>query len=78
MPKFKQKSIPPRAHPIVQAIFLEMNNQRITYVQLAEKSGVGFKMLERWRTGVSPQLQTLELVLSALDLTLVTMKEHHD
>jgi transcriptional regulator with XRE-family HTH domain len=55
-----------------------MNNQRITYVQLAEKSGVGFKMLERWRTGVSPQLQTLELVLSALDLTLVTMKEHHD
>jgi transcriptional regulator with XRE-family HTH domain len=78
MSKFKQKSIPPKAHPIVQAIFLEMNNQRITYVQLAEKSGVGFKMLERWRTGVSPQLQTLELVLSALDLTLVTMKEHHD
>jgi transcriptional regulator with XRE-family HTH domain len=78
MSKFKQKSIPLKAHPIVQAIFLEMNNQRITYVQLAEKSGVGFKMLERWRTGVSPQLQTLELVLSALDLTLVTMKEHHD
>ena len=78
MSKFKQKSIPPKAHPIVQTIFLEMNNQRITYIQLAEKSGVGFKMLERWRTGVSPQLQTLELVLSALDLTLVTMKEHHD
>lgn len=78
MSKFKPKSIPLKAHPVIQAIFLEMNNQKMTYAQLAEKSGVGFKMLERWRTGVSPQLQTLHLVLSALNLKLVALKEHHD
>lgn len=76
--KFKRKSIPAQAHPLVQAIFCEMNNQKITYIQLSDRAGVNFKILERWRTGVLPQLQTLELVLKALDLTLVAMKEHHD
>ena len=78
MSKFKRKTIPLKAHHVVQAIFEEMNQQKMSYIQLADKAGISFKILERWRTGVTPQLQTLALVLSALDLTLVVMKERHD
>lgn len=68
--KFKPKSIPSRAHPLVQAIFGEMNHQKMTYAQLSDRSQVAIKVLERWRSGVMPQIQTLELVMEALNLEL--------
>lgn len=68
--KFKNKTIPSRAHPLVQKIFGEMNHQQMTYAQLSSKSKVAVKVLERWRSGVMPQIQTLELVMEALNLEL--------
>lgn len=78
MAKFKPKTIPENAHPLVQSIFDEMNNQKMTYIQLADKAGISFKILERWRTGVTPQLQTLAVVLTALNLTLTVVRINYD
>lgn len=78
MSKFKKKTIPEKAHPLVQSIFDEMNNQKMTYIQLADKAGISFKILERWRTGVTPQLQTLAVVLTALNLTLTVVRIKYD
>lgn len=74
--KFKKKSIPEYAHPLVQSIFAEMNSQKLTYNQLAERSTVKAKVFERWRGGVLPQLQTLEMVLEALNLDLKVERRH--
>ena len=65
------KTIPTRAHPLVQCIFRAMNDQNVTYQELSERSGVTKKVLERWRLNCTPQLVTLELVLKALGLKLV-------
>jgi len=70
MQKFRAKTIPSRAHPIVQAVFEEMNEQKITYAELSDRSGVNVKVFERWRLAVSPQLGTIESVLKALNLEL--------
>lgn len=68
--KFKEKTIPDKAHPFVQRVFQEMNAKRMSYAELSRKSGVKLRVLERWRTGVVPQLQTLTLVMKVLDLNL--------
>ena len=72
----KNKSIPLKAHPLVQQIFMLMNEQGKTYQELADKAGVKPRVLERWRLNVMPQLHTLELVLGALGAKLTIYKEH--
>jgi transcriptional regulator with XRE-family HTH domain len=62
------KTIPEKAHPVVQAIFREMNSQNMTYNDLADRSGVSKKLLERWRLSTEPQLSTLWPVLNVLNL----------
>jgi transcriptional regulator with XRE-family HTH domain len=74
--KPRVKSIPSKAHPVVQAIFTEMNNQNMTYNELSERSGVSKKLIERWRLSTEPQLSTLWPVLNVLGLKLVVIKEH--
>ena len=65
------KTIPINAHKLVQGVFSAMNEQNMTYDELAEKAGVSRKILERWRLNSTPQLATLERVLKALGLQLV-------
>lgn len=72
----KNKSIPLKAHPLVQQIFMLMNEQGRTYQELADKAGVKPRVLERWRLNVMPQLHTLELVLGALGAKLTINKEN--
>ena len=72
----KNKTIPSKAHPLVQQIFVMMNEQGRTYQELADKAGVKPRVLERWRLNVMPQLHTLELVLGALGANLVIFKDH--
>jgi transcriptional regulator with XRE-family HTH domain len=72
----KNKTIPTKAHPLVQQIFMLMNEQGRTYQELADKAGVKPRVLERWRLNVMPQLHTLELVLGALGARLTINKEN--
>jgi transcriptional regulator with XRE-family HTH domain len=66
---FKSKvTIPPNAHPLVRLLFAGMIEQNITYVQMAERSGISRETLTAWRVRYTPDLISLEAVLGVLGL----------
>ena len=68
--KFKPKAVPAQAHHLVQAIFEEMNVQKLTYKDLSERCGMNVKVFERWRKNTEPQLHMLDIVYKALNLKM--------
>ena len=70
----RRKTIPSRAHPLVQEVFKEMIRQNMTYDELSDKSGVSKKVIERWRLATEPQLTTLQLVMGVLGMKLQAVK----
>lgn len=65
------------AHPIVRWIWDQINFQRISQQDVAERAGISSSALRKWRNGKgSPRLSELEAVLSTLGFALVvSMKE---
>ena len=71
----RRKTVPIKAHPLVQEVFKEMIRQNVTYDAISERSGVSKRVIERWRLSTEPQLTTLLLVMGALGLKLQVIKD---
>ena len=66
-------------HPIVRFIWEQINHQRASQEDIAERSGVAASTMRKWRDGVrSPRMVELESVVNALGYELkVTLKEEN-
>lgn len=54
-------------HPFVKRMSAEMTRQRATLTDVAERSGVAYKTIVNWRSGVStPKLADIEAVFNVL------------
>lgn len=62
--------IPEHAHPLVRALFVEMNHQRKTMLEVAVDAGLARSTLRLWKTESEPQLANLEACFNVLGLTL--------
>lgn len=62
--------IPEHAHPLVRALFAEMNRQRKTMLEVSVAAGMARSTLRLWKTESEPQLANLEACFNVLGLTL--------
>jgi transcriptional regulator with XRE-family HTH domain len=54
-------------HPIVRWMWQQMNHQRASQEDVAERSGVASSTMRKWRQGVnSPKLTDIEAVINVL------------
>ena len=54
-------------HPIVRWIWRQMNQQRASQEDVAERSGVASSTMRKWRQGInSPKLKDIEAVVNTL------------
>jgi hypothetical protein len=63
-------TVPDRAHPLSRLVFAEMQRQGITYVDMADKSGISRETLTAWRVRNVPDLTSLEACFGVLRLRL--------
>lgn len=63
-------SIPKHVHPVVAKLFREMNQQRTTLGEVAERSGLSVTCLSDWRYRKMPTVANLDAAFNALGLTL--------
>jgi len=71
-----QKDAPATAHPIIRFIWREMKAQRVTALDLAERSGVSDSAMRKWkRKDRSPQMLQVIDVLNALGYKLVIKEQ---
>lgn len=61
---------PVRAHPLVRALYDEMNRQQIGVRDLSERSGVNPNTLKDWRTRTCPTVDNLNACLGVLGMEL--------
>lgn len=72
---FRRKKVPPRGHPFVRFIFEEINTQRASLAQVAERSGVTADGIRKWRDQRGPRLGLVEAVLNCLGYELVIRRK---
>jgi lambda repressor-like predicted transcriptional regulator len=58
----------PRLHPFVSVIFSAMSHQRISYQDVARRSGVSAYTLRNWHRGQLPELANLIAVYEVLSV----------
>jgi hypothetical protein len=63
-------SVPKHAHPAVRKLFAEMNRQRTTIDEVAERSGLSTAGISEWRYRRMPKIDTLEAALNVLGFEL--------
>lgn len=56
-------------------VFAEMQRQGITYVEMAERSGISRETLTAWRVRYTPDLTSLEAVLGVLGIQFCNLLE---
>jgi transcriptional regulator with XRE-family HTH domain len=71
-------NIPEHAHPLVRQLFEIMNREKTMIKELADRSGVRRAAISDWRYRRTPNLQTFEAVLNALDHELCIKRKHDD
>lgn len=71
MREFRPISVPQKAHPLVRALFEEMNRQQLGVLDLAERSGVNKNTLRDWRTRTVPTIDNIEACFSVLGFRIV-------
>lgn len=60
-----------RAHPLVRQLFEEMNRQRATLAEVADRVGIERGSLSSWRWVVVPQLDNFVAAANALGLEVI-------
>lgn len=69
----------PAVHPVVHWIWKEMNRQRASQEDVADRSGVSSSGMRKWRKGVnSPKLIDIEAVVQSLGGRIVIKPETED
>jgi transcriptional regulator with XRE-family HTH domain len=61
-------AIPPRAHPLVRALYRAMAEKGVTYDQLAARSGVKKSRAKAWRSDNSPGINAIQATLNVVGL----------
>jgi hypothetical protein len=62
--------IPPHAHPLVRRLFEEMNRQRTTITEVAERAGFRRETISEWRYSYQPRIADLDAAYNVLGLEL--------
>jgi transcriptional regulator with XRE-family HTH domain len=75
--RFQQTKQPePGAHPLIHFLWKEMNAQRVSQEDVAERSGVSSGAMRKWRRGSrSPNLCDVEACLNVLGYEITTRAE---
>lgn len=68
--RFQPVKIPEGAHPFVRLLYREMNRQRTSIPDVADRSGVSMNTIRTWRHS-QPVLPNLEACFNVLGKTLV-------
>lgn len=71
MPVYRAVTIPKNCHPKVRFLFEEMNRQRCTISQMAERSGINKNTFKDWRTRTNPTIDNLEACYAVIGFELV-------
>ena len=66
--------IPENAHPLVRGLFQEMNRQRVSISDIAERSGLAAATISDWRYTRNPTVPNLEAALNALGCGLAIVR----
>ena len=66
-------TIPASTHPVVRALFVEMNAQLATMAEVSDRAGIGFDTLRFWRSRSMPRVDLLDAALNVLDLQLAVV-----
>ena len=70
MRMFRPLSVPMHAHPLVRVLFVEMNEQQVGIIDLAERSGVNKNTISGWRKKSIPHVENLAACLTVLGMDL--------
>lgn len=70
MRKFRRLSIPNNVHPLVKALFAEMNKNQIGILDMAERCGVNKNTISGWRKCSVPNIANLAACFSVLKIEL--------
>lgn len=62
--------VPAHAHPVVQTLFNEMNRQRTTINEVAERAGLSTAGVSDWRYRKMPTVANLAAALNVIGLEL--------
>lgn len=62
--------VAPNAHPLVREFFAAMNEQRTTFVEIAQRTHVGIDTMRFWQSRHMPRLDLFCAALNALGLEL--------
>ncbi|MFK4047251.1 hypothetical protein ACI2KH_20040 [Roseomonas mucosa] len=66
--------VPERADPVIRRLFGLMNEERLGWADLAERSGVSERTIRAWRTAYAPSLPSIQAVLGVFGYELVVRK----
>lgn len=66
MRKFIKASIPDRCSPLVRRLFEIMGENWVGVSDIAERTGLGKRTIQKWRTTHVPDLMNFEAALNAL------------
>lgn len=78
MKTYQRQRVPPvgGAHPLVKRLWQEMNDQRVSQEDVAERAGVSSSGMRKWRNGSrSPSLCDLEACFNVLGLDVVVREQ---
>ena len=70
MRAFHRLSIPTNTHPLVKLLFIEMNEQQIGLLDMAERSGVSKNTICAWKRRVVPNLVNLDACFNVLGMKI--------
>ncbi len=71
------RDIPPNAHPLVKFLFERMKEERTKYIEVADRAGVGYGTIRKWRRGRAPTIMNIEACLNVMgyEIRAVRMEE---
>lgn len=78
MRRFRTLKIPQRAHPLVRALFKEMNHHRIGVTDVAERAGIARNTFQGWCAKHNPRVGDLEACFNVLGMELKPVHRRDD
>jgi DNA-binding phage protein len=70
--------VPAHCHPLTQFVFTEMNRQRVSMGELAERVGCERHSIGNWRFCRNPRLDLLVAAMNALGFELTPVPMERD
>ncbi|MCO5059666.1 MAG: helix-turn-helix transcriptional regulator [Rhizobiaceae bacterium] len=70
--------IPHHTHPLVRRLFQEMNRQKTTLTEVAERAGIRRGTISDWRYRYTPRVSDLDAAFNVLGLELSVRPKRED